>query len=668
MNRSLYSQDLSKSLKNFVREMHRLDLADNPQLVFQLAIKWTGGQSLLTKKLLKYILESKTKIRYGQEAARLEKVIRQRLLKEFKHDDLTLSIRKIIYVKDLARISIKSQGKIGDREQIYLTKIQQQLGLSPQQGKNIQAQYLKSKLTVEKQKGKQQNTDVETHSQTNISDNDAFQELISLIEKSPIYDELLAQNTVSNHSLQKTPKLTGLLRSKYFWLCLATPFLLLIARTFFPLNVNQSDRVVTAADDTQPNSYCSSQIESLQMSLGEKLLTPYEQLPSAAKIAVYEASAAFSKCQYTIAQTNFQQALEIEPNNPEAFIYLNNTQAIAKNNIDENFKIAVSVPLQNQPAVAKEILRGVAQAQLEINQQGGIDSKLLVIQIINDRQDRLMAEIERELAADRTVLATIGYGNFNTSLTADNVYQQEGSSMIYAIQADLSKKKILAIEPNITDLANTLANYATASSFKKIAICADSGDVNSSLFAREFTAKITADGIETTTIPCDFAREYFNPVPIVNQALAQSADAILLSPADDSIERAISVAQIDRNRLALLGNHNFHTKRTIDAGQAVSQLILPTPWLPDTVAARKFAKDARSLWNTEANWRSAMLYDAIYAVADSLKQTQNPSELQSILSKNINNKATAKSTRLAYIAKPSEDSQRYQFLPLDKKP
>ena len=78
MNRSLYSQELSKSLDDFVREMHRLSLADNPQLVFQLAIKWTRGQSLLTKKLLQYILESETKIRYGQEAARVEKVIRQR--------------------------------------------------------------------------------------------------------------------------------------------------------------------------------------------------------------------------------------------------------------------------------------------------------------------------------------------------------------------------------------------------------------------------------------------------------------------------------------------------------------------------------------------------------------------------------------------------------------
>ena len=99
------------------------------------------------------------------------------------------------------------------------------------------------------------------------------------------------------------------------------------------------------------------------------------------------------------------------------------------------------------------------------------------------------------------------------------------------------------------------------------------------------------------------------------------------------------------------------------------KLILTTPWLPDTVAAQKFADNARTLWNTEANWHSAMLYDAIYAVTNSLKQTQNSNELQSILGEpDANNKVTIKPARLAYIAKSSHDSQEYQFFSLDTKP
>ena len=53
--------------------MHLLDRADNPKLIFQLAIKWTKGQPLLTKKLLQYLLESKQKIIVGQEAIAVER-------------------------------------------------------------------------------------------------------------------------------------------------------------------------------------------------------------------------------------------------------------------------------------------------------------------------------------------------------------------------------------------------------------------------------------------------------------------------------------------------------------------------------------------------------------------------------------------------------------------
>ena len=663
MNRSLYSQELSKSLNNFVREMHRLNLADNPQLVFQLGIKWTKGQSLLTKKLLQYILESKTRIRSGQEAARVEKIIRQRLLKEFKHDDLTLPIRKVIYVKDLARILIKSKGKIGAREQIYLTKIQQHLGLSPLQSEDIQAQYLKSKLTVDSQNNKRQTVSLETNPQSHSSNTDAFQDLVSLIEKSPIYEELLAQNAISNSSFKKPSKISGLLRRKYLGLYLAAPLLLLIIRSIQEIGVNQNARIVTAANDIQPNSYCSTKIESPRMSLVEKPLTPSKQLPSAAKIAFYEASAAFSKCQYTTAQNKFKQAVEAERNNPEASIYLNNTKAIANNNIDDNLKIAVSVPFQDRPAVADEILRGVAQAQLEINKQGGINSKMLLVQIVNNSDDReIMEEITQKLAADRSVLATVSYSDRDGSIA--EVARQQGLAMTYTTHANPSStNKTISIAPNIPDLANTLFSYASLKSFKKIAICADSDDITSSLLAEEFARKITQNGREITTVPCDLARNNFNPVPVVNQALAQNADAIFLSPSANSIERAISVAQIDRDRMALLGNHVFHTQQTIDAGETLSQLVLATPWLPDTVAAQKFADNARTLWNVEVNWRSAMSYDAIRTVADSLKEQRIG--LKSVMSDRNFNLATAKPARLAHIVKQGSDSNSYHFLPLD---
>ena len=68
MRQNLYPERLQLSLDTFIQRMHLLNRADNPQLVSKIAIKWTQGQPLLTKKLLQHILNSEEKIEEGEEA------------------------------------------------------------------------------------------------------------------------------------------------------------------------------------------------------------------------------------------------------------------------------------------------------------------------------------------------------------------------------------------------------------------------------------------------------------------------------------------------------------------------------------------------------------------------------------------------------------------------
>lgn len=60
-----------------------------------------------------------------------------------------------------------------------------------------------------------------------------------------------------------------------------------------------------------------------------------------------------------------EQSLSRRSNDPEALIYLNNARIGEK----ETYTIAAVVPIGTEKTSAKEILRGVAQAQNEINQQ-----------------------------------------------------------------------------------------------------------------------------------------------------------------------------------------------------------------------------------------------------------------------------------------------------------
>lgn len=109
-----------------------------------------------------------------------------------------------------------------------------------------------------------------------------------------------------------------------------------------------------------------------RISFGEKTLIPGEVPP--AKRAGVEAIAAGT---YDEAIANLEAALGVNRNDPEARIFLNNAR-IGK---QKSYTIATSVPIGNDPNGSLEILRGVAQAQNEINASGGIKGVLLKVAI-----------------------------------------------------------------------------------------------------------------------------------------------------------------------------------------------------------------------------------------------------------------------------------------------
>ncbi|QSV64010.1 MAG: hypothetical protein HEQ26_15860 [Dolichospermum sp. DL01] len=91
-----------------------------------------------------------------------------------------------------------------------------------------------------------------------------------------------------------------------------------------------------------------------RMSWGEKLLILADATPEK-KAGV----SAFADKDYPTAIAKFQAALIQQQNDPETLIYLNNARFVS----DNAPKIAVSVPIGSNLNVARELLRGVAQAQ-----------------------------------------------------------------------------------------------------------------------------------------------------------------------------------------------------------------------------------------------------------------------------------------------------------------
>lgn len=681
MKSKIYSEKTQALLNTFIQRMKLLNRADNPKLVARIIIKWTQGQTLLTKKLLQYVLQSEPRIYEGEEARAVEKVIREDLLREFKKDNLTLNIRKKLYQKDLEDFLQSKAGMLKDKDANYILEIQKKLGLNTKDVKSINNNTIRFDYRLDTI-----NSNYKNHfdkEQTNFKQRPSSPQLANYLESlDPEEKSNLVVRTLSNPAIENQEiKSAKAKKSRQKWLfLLGIP---LIVLSIIGVNLVRNNSTTT---EIQPNlnqgELCIdlTSRQSPRMSLGEKFLTKqHSQLNSSSLLPFYEGMAAFARCEFSVAQQKYQESLAIDKNNPEALVYLNNAAAIAQ----DHFKIAVSIPLGTQPDIAWEILRGVAQAQSEVNQQGGINQKLLLVQIVNDDNNPdVVKQLAKQLAADQSILAVIGHNDSNSSLAGAKIYEREKLVMISPTSASgkLSEigSHIMGITPSVAALANKLADYASAKSLTNIAVCADSQDSASSSFAQEFMTKTTSHGGQIHPVKCDLGKEDLQPEVIVTQAVAENADALLLVPSVNRMNKAIAVAQVNQQKLPLLGNHSLYTYETIELGQnAIAGMVIPSPWLSDNTQPSDFSQAAMKYWGGQVNWRTATAYDALKAISQGLNQSNDRASLQSVLTQtNFSvNGATGNfylqqgdrqgMVQLAYVTQSSDNSSEYQFSKLE---
>jgi branched-chain amino acid transport system substrate-binding protein len=375
---------------------------------------------------------------------------------------------------------------------------------------------------------------------------------------------------------------------------------------------------IVAEDLISPsNSFEPEAIENLdtakRMSIGEKILITADQNPS--KQAAAEA---FGAGDYRDAITKYDAAVKIQRNDPEAWIYQNNAKAIASQDF---LQIAVSVPIGGNLNVAKEILRGVAQVQQEVNSNGGIDGKLLQVAIANDDNDPLTAkQVAQYFSQDDQILGVIGHNSTEASMAAAPVYQQAGLVMISPTTVGNSLSElgsyIFRTTPDTRSTADILARYSVESARKsKVAICFASDAKASQSFKEAFEWSIFQAGGKVVEINCDFAQANFNPGTVPAQAISSGADALLLAPSIYNVNQAISVLQENKNRLPLLGNQTMYSYETLEQGRVEANgMILSVPWHSIPNADQVFTQAAQSLWGGAVGWRTAMAYDAAKAI------------------------------------------------------
>lgn len=378
--------------------------------------------------------------------------------------------------------------------------------------------------------------------------------------------------------------------------------------------------------------------QSARRSLGEKILI--SKLASEEKQAGVKA---FANCDFKTAAATLQAYLEVKSNDPEALIYWHNAKA-ANNKEKETLKIVASVPIGKSPNFAQELLRGVAQAQKEVNGKGGINGKQLLVEIANDDNDpATVKELAAQFVADPKILAVVGHNSSSASEAGAPIYEQEGLVMVSATSGSMKLSQfqdyVFRTVPNARVYAEAMANgiyetYYEDGNLNKIAICFDSKDSYSTSFQGEFIVAIADIGVSVPGTECDLAvpSENFD-ANAISDAIAEEADGLLLAASVENLPNAISIIKANhanQKKLPLFATRNMYVNETIEeAGEAAEGMMLVVPWYSKNT---DFFKKASKLWNAKVNWRTAMAYDAAGVIIAGLEQGNSREDLQKALS------------------------------------
>ncbi|WP_019508834.1 ABC transporter substrate-binding protein [Pleurocapsa sp. PCC 7319] len=329
-----------------------------------------------------------------------------------------------------------------------------------------------------------------------------------------------------------------------------------------------------------------------------------------------------------------EKSLSKQPNDPEALIYLNN----ARIGDVRSHSIAVPVPIGTEMTTAQEILRGVAQAQNEINQQGGINGEPLKVFLADDNNNPEVAKkIAHKLVAHRDILGVVGHFSSGVTLATAPIYQENGLVAISATSTSISLSDagnyIFRTVPSDRFTSSVLAKYFLEKlNQRQAAVIYNSQSDYSNSLKNTFTTDILSNGGLIAT-EVDLSQSNFNPADIIQKARSQGAEALIFLNDSTTANKAYLLMQVNNRQLPMLGGDSMYKPQTLQVvGQNAVDLVLSVPWHILGNTSSNFPTAARRLWGGDVNWRTAMAYDATKSLIAGITNDPTRQGIQQTLS------------------------------------
>lgn len=328
---------------------------------------------------------------------------------------------------------------------------------------------------------------------------------------------------------------------------------------------------------------------------------------------------------YTDAAVSFNNALIKHPNAPETLIYYNNARIGDK----KAYSIAVIVRSDSNPKESLKVLRGVAQAQDEVNNQGGINGTPLKVIIVNDDNNVKVAPVMARIIANRTdVLGVVGHYSSGCTIAAGKVYSE---LKLVAISGTSTANEITNLNPYVyrtvpkdSVAGRTIADYAVRNQWRNAIVIFDSESDYSKSLKSAFVENMKAQQGNIIE-EIDLSQVGVNYTEKIKQSSGQ-AQVLMLALPDTRLAEVSAIGAAAQGKIKLLGGDDLYNIKILDSNQTSSLvgMVLAVPWTIENNRNTPFAQKSQSLWKADVDWQTAMTYDAAQALISAIKASPEP--------------------------------------------
>jgi len=413
------------------------------------------------------------------------------------------------------------------------------------------------------------------------------------------------------------------------------------------------------------------------LSAGEKIILTSSR-PRLKQRGVQEFGASNSEKAFNLFKESWHKE---DDKDPETLIYTNNAFLEVSNAPYYTIAVVLSICGRNPDCFsqlgdqAKEYLRGVAQAQTEVNlglsnssdrdfpgrgflPSKAINGKGLKVIIADDANDEEEAKQRAiSLVNQPDILAVVGHASSEMTMHAVDIYNNNNLVLMSPGAAteeltDEPKENFFRTQYTTSLIAKDLADYLKRKNQKQAAILYNPGSPFGASFVEDYTNYFRdVGGGEIVGIrDFDLLKKDFNAARAIEEIQAKGETAIVLVPDPHhtrSLDSAFEIIKLNGDSLGdsfasrnwIVGAWMLMCPQMLELAsqqpqKLLKKLIFSVGWHPLNSPNPEFPQQARSLWGEEANTRIASAYDAARALIKALEMQQNPSRegMQQMLS------------------------------------